>query len=396
MTKILKYIIILGVFIGLFSACTKENAQSSDAQPTVKYIRYTDQELSDQLVTSGAMGETIAIIGENLEGVCKITFNGLDAKLNPTLVTPTTIIAEIPSSMPEDVTNEMVLTTKNGKETIVDFNVIIPSPVIKSISCEWAMVGTKATLTGDLFFARADGTIDVIFPGNIKAEVTSITNTSIEFIVPEGAAKGNIVVENDYGKGRSQFIYKDDSGIFVDTENPLSWNNWGQSDFATEGGIDGQYIKLKGETGNWSWPANNIQMFYIRPDGSSIVSEGEVADYALRFEANVLSWKGTNMLIWFDAAPDEMHNADGSAAQYHWRPYLTAPGQNYVTDGWITVTMPLSEFVYSKDELEINRKINTLSDLKNLNFLPFGAIETDNTDLSLEMWIDNIRLVKIK
>lgn len=395
MNKILKYILILGVFASFFASCTKESPKDSDAQPVVKYIRYTDQELSDQLLTSASMGQTIAIIGESLEGVNKVLFNDLDARLNPTLVTPTSIIVDVPSAMPGEVTNTLTLTTSNGKQAVIDFQVVIPSPTVTNISCEWSMVGTKAIITGQSFFARANGTIDVIFPGNINAQVTSFTNTSIEFIVPEGAAKGSIVVENDYGKGRSSFLYKDDSGIFVDTENPLAWNNWGLSDFDTVGGINGQYIKLKGATGEWAWPANGIQMYVVRNDGSSIVTEGEVADYALRMEVKSISWKGTPMLVWFDL-PGEAHAVDGAAAQYHWKPYLDAPGQNFVTEDWITVTMPLSEFIYSKDESDKGRKINVLSDLKNLTIMFFGPAGTDNTDFPFEMWIDNIRMVKIK
>ncbi len=399
MKKLFNITVMASVILALFTACTEENAgmsagMKSDAQPVVKFVRYTDANLGDQLVSSAPMGKTVAIVGTGLEGVTKVLFNDLDAKINPTLITPTAIVAKIPAQMPGEVSNTITLTTHKGKTTVFDFAVEIPTPSVNGISCEWAPAGSTATLYGSSFFPRTDGTIDVTFPGNAVATVKSFTNTEIVFEVPAGAAKGNIVVENDYGKGRSLFTYKDNTGLFIDGQAPEAWNNWGCSAFGTEGGIDGDYVLLKGSTGEWAWPANAIQMYYVRPDGTPIVSEGEVSEYALRMEVNSKSWKGTPMLVWFDN-PGENHAVDGTAAQYHWRPYLTAPDKNFVTDGWITVTMPLSEFIYSKDEKENSRKISSMSNVKNLNMMFFGPAETDNADFTLEMMIDNIRLVKL-
>ena len=400
MNRILKIAVILSGFVTLFAACTEmENGMSagmlSDSQPVVKFVRYTDQELGDQLITSAPMGKTIVIVGEGLEGVTKVLFNDLDAKINPTLITANNIVAKIPALMPGEVTNTITLTTHKGKSTVFDFAVEIPSPAVSGISCEWAPVGSLATIYGSSFFAREDGTIDVSFPGNVAATVKSFTNTSITFEVPAGAAKGNIVVENDYGKGRSVFTYKDNTGIFIDGENPEAWNNWGLSaGFDTTGGIDENYVILKGTTGEWAWPGNSIQLYYVRNDGTPIVTEGDVADYALRMEVNCKSWNGTPMLVWFDD-PGEAHSVDGTAAQYHWKPYLTAPNKSYVTDGWVTVTMPLSEFIYSKDESDKSRKISSLNNVKNLSIMFFGPAGTDNTDFTLEMYLDNIRLVKL-
>ncbi len=395
MRKLLKYTLLSASFLSLLSSCSDSGETSKGETPSIKYIRFTDIDLSDQLLTSAPMGTCIAIVGENLGNVVKAIFNDLDAKLNPTLVTSNTIIVDVPSIMPSKVTHKLTLVTASNDSLTHDFMVEIPSPSVSSISCEWARVGDKATLYGSSFFEKSDGDIDVIFPGNIDAEVLSFTDTSIDFIVPEGAAKGNITVSNDYGKGRSSFNFMDETGIFIDGENPSKWNGWNLSDFDNIDGLAGEYIKLKGATGQWAWPANSIQLFYVNPTATPLVSEGEVNDYALKFECYSHVWQGTPMLVWFDDG-NPAHNVDGPYAQYHWRPYMTAPGQNYTTDGWVTVTMPLSEFIYSKDETENNRKIGSLSELMNLNIMFFGNAETNNSDFPLELWIDNIRLVNIK
>ncbi|MFI3280261.1 MAG: glycan-binding surface protein, partial [Rikenellaceae bacterium] len=171
-------------------------------------------------------------------------------------------------------------------------------------------------------------------------------------------------------------------------------NNWGLSGFSDVDPLDGAYVTLVGATGSWAWPANGIQLFYVNPTGAPLVSEGSVSDYALRFECRSYEWHDTPMLVWFDN--DASHGVDTGFAQYHWRPYLTAPDNNYVTDGWVTVTMPLAEFVYSKDESETSRSISSLGEVVNLSIMFFGATDTDATSFDLNLNIDNVRLVNIK
>ncbi len=385
---------ILGALsIGLFSCSQDDQGVDSTAQPVIKYVRAIESEKADSLIIGGSMGQTIAIIGEGLEGVCDVKFNDQYALLNPVYVTSDAVICTIPAVMPEVVDNLMTVYTKMGKSATIDFAVTIPSPTLTSISCEWAPDGSTAILYGKSFYAREDGTIDVLFPGNMVATVNSFDDYEINVTVPAGTQAGLISVENDYGKGNSTFTFRDSEGIFIDGESPEAWNNWGLSAFSDVDPLDGAYVALVGATGSWSWPANGIQLFYVNPTASPLVSEGEVTDYALRFECRSYEWHDTPMLVWFDN--DKGHGVDADWAQYHWRPYLTAEDTNYVTDGWVTVTMPLSEFTLSKDESETSRSISSLSELVNLNIMFFGATSTDATTFDLNLNIDNLRLVKI-
>lgn len=395
MKRIINGILLFVAFgSALFSCSKSDEGMESSAQPEIMYVRSVVAEKADSLIVGASMGETIAIMGSGLEGVCEVMFNDQKAMLNPVFVTSTDIVCTVPAVMPGVVTNELTVTTKKGKSCTIDFAVTIPSPVVKSISCEWAADGATAILYGDSFFAKEDGTIDVLFPGNMPAEVTSFNNNEINVVVPTGTQAGLITVTNDYGKGNSQFKFRDSEGIFIDGESPEVWNGWGLSGFDTVDGLDGAYVKLEGATGAWAWPANSIQMFYVNPTASPLVTEGEVSDYVLKFECRSFEWHDTPMLIWFDNG-NPAHGVDGPYAQYHWRPFLDAADTNYVTDGWVTVTMPLSDFIYSKDETENSRKIMSLNELVNLNIMFFGATSTDTTDFDLKIGLDNIRLVKI-
>lgn len=392
-TKLGYILLVVASAILLLASCQKEEGLESNATPVVKYIRPTEAAVADSLVVSAAMGSTIAIIGEGFSGVNEIWFNDQKAKLNPCYITDESIIVTVPGSMPGEVTNKMVLKTKKGKECEYSFAVVIPSPSVVSISCEWAKDGSAVTIYGNYFFKDANNKIDVLFPGNLHAEVTSFTTESITCVVPSGALPGTIVVTSLYGKGRSQFTFRDSQGLFINGENTSLWNAWGLSDFGTTGALDGQYIKFEGTTGSWAWPSNSIQLYYARPDRTPIVTTGEVSDYALRFECNCQEWHDTPFLLWFTKTAGT-HNVDGADAQYHWKPYLVnGVKTNFTTNGWVTVTLPLKDFIYSKDESENSRVIPGLSDLVDLHGMFFGAADGS---YPVKLWIDNMRIVKIK
>ena len=362
---------------------------SSDASPVVRFVRPVDPVMGDKLLDEVSMGSTIAVIGNNLGDVCKIYFNDRPALLNPTLVTPCSIIVTVPSTMPDTVTNKMYLETKSGKKGEFDIAVIIPSPSIDAIDCQYAPTGSELVITGKYFFARADGSIDVVFPGNVKAAVSSVSETKIVCTVPEGAnIEGPISVTSAYGTSRSSFNWRSTSGLFCNFSDPTStWNSWSLSRFGTEGGCDGQYLHLYGSVGSWAWPANEEQLMWINPEGTTLIGDGEIKDYALSFEYYIDKWDCTPMLMWFNNSTVEQ-NVDGTDPQYHWKPYSTG----YVADKWQTATIPLSDFNTSKAEDE-TRTLTDKNNIVNFHMMPFGAADGPG---EMDIRIDNLRIVGIK
>lgn len=397
MKNIFKFIFLLTIASLAFTACEDDEG----GQPVIKYIRPTDADAADSLLTSASMGSTIAIIGENLQDVNSVIFNDQEAKLNPVYVTASSIVVTVPSTIPDDITNTLTLSTSKGKSIEYDFTVNITAPIISSISCEWAQDGDQAVIYGSYFFEKSDGSIEVLFPGNLDAEVSSFADDSIVVTVPDGALSGTITVTNDYGTGRSSFTFRDETGIFITGENQTSWNWWGLSDFGSEADsvLNGAYLKFEGTTGSWSWPANALQLFYINSAEESLISDpdGDIDDYALKFEYYCVEWHDTPLLIWFNA-DNNTHSVDGDEAQYHWKPYDSdddGVSTNYKSNGWLTMTMPLEDFVYSKDESETDRAITSFNELQNLHMMWFGAVNETTTEFGLRILVDNIRLVKI-
>lgn len=383
-----KFISVISILLAagaFFSSC---NNKASDATPVVRFVRPVDVKQSDKLLTSVSMGSTVAVIGENLGEVVKIAFNDQASKLNPTLITPTSIICQVPSTMPSEVTNKMYLETRGGAKAEFDIAVIIPSPSVESMDCLYAPVGSQTVIHGKYFFAREDGTVDVTFPGQVAASVNSVTETEINITVPDGVdIEGPISVTSAYGTTRSAFKWHTTEGLFADFSETSTWNPWGMSRFGEDNPCSGQYLHLYGGVGSWAWPANEMQLMWINPEQTPLASEGEPADYALEFEYCCEKWDCTPMIIWFNKAVTEQ-SVDGTEAQYHWKLYETG----FTPGVWTTVRIPISDFTTSKQEDE-ERHIGSFDDMANFHMMPFGAADGPG---ELDLKIDNLRLVKIK
>jgi hypothetical protein len=394
MKKILSNITIAAMVVLALCACNKDDdGVNSDATPVIRYVRPTAAEAADSLLTKGFMGNTVAIIGDNLAGVCEVWFNDQQAtSLNPTMVADHAVIVTIPTEMYEEQNDLIRVVTRKGKETTHPFVTMPPPPAPRLLSPEYAMPGTEVTITGAYFYGET-GDIKVYFPGNAEAEVVSHTATEIVVTVPDigPTASGQLTVESPFGATRSTFRFRDNSGMFIDAEGD-AWNNWNLSAFDSENGCSGTYIKFAGSTGSWAWPANSLQLFYVNPSQQPLVTTGNVSDYALRFEIKVTEWHDTPLLMWFDN--DGNHGVDDAWAQYHWKPYVVNGAKtDFTTNGkWITVTVPLTNFNTDKEE-KAERKIKTLDELVNFSMMWFGAADGE---YSLDVRMDNFRIISIK
>ena len=71
-----------------------------------------------------------------------------------------------------------------GNDTITyNFKVLVPNPVVNSISCEYAKEGTEATLYGDYFLDDPNVPLTITMPGNVAVtQITNITKTALSFV----------------------------------------------------------------------------------------------------------------------------------------------------------------------------------------------------------------------
>lgn len=383
-------LLVLSSVVTSIVSCKKDEVKPNNGKPVIYYIRSTNPEVSDSLLVGTFMGSLIAIVGDNLADTKEIWFNDQSATLNPTYITDKTILVNVPSTVPSTVTSKIRIVFGDGSELLHDFSINIPAPVITGIKSEYVPDGGIVVLNGDFFFEPK-----VIFPEDLEAEIVSLTKTELQVKVPAGATPGNITVKTNFGTARSSFIFRDNRNVLLDYDgkNHETWTAPIVSSPLAP--CAGSYAFFKhAADGAWMW-TNELTMQYWAPRGRGNVpvATGNVSDLVLKFEANVpIEWKDVRMEIFFGPfAEDHGRDAPGTVLA-RWKPWKAGP---YKTDGWVTVTIPLTEFKYGKDDADDNENgttsISNLNGLTNITMMLFGPAAGPNP---VQIAIDNVRIVQ--
>ena len=409
-THFSKYIKQIGLFlavlvIGSQSACKKDET-SSGGTPTISRLRAISPAPNDSTLTVAGPGQMVVIQGTNLANTTAIYFNGWPATFNAALFANSSIVVTIPADMPfatldEADLNTVKVVTTSG-EAVYQFPIVPPPPVVAGITNEYAKAGSKVAVYGNNFFF-----VDkVVFPGNI--EVTSgITandaGTMLMVTVPSGVTTaGNIKVVNRYGTGSSLLQFNDYStGVLhnYDNVNNYDWGAGSSSSSTDFPGNSGTYGLMNasdvngGDFGWWNGSRSvNIKSgVWVAPANLS----ESLDSYALKFEISVKSpWTAGSIYIVKD------YNWNYLAVYNPWK------GANgtvtpFVTNGWQTVTIPLTEFRTKANDLdgtgESAPNLATLLGSSGSGGINFMFVNNGTAPVaSFEAAIDNIRIIKIK
>lgn len=430
------FVAALAVTGCLMTACEDQpdKYEIADGVPTLKYVRSPLPEEADSLLVGAYLGNTVCLVGDNLRSIYELYFNDQKATLNTSYMTDHTILVDIPKNIPEEVTNKIYMITKSGAKVDFDFNVMVPAPVVSSMSCEYAPAGSEAVLYGDYFVDDPNVPLTISMPGDITVEgeqITSITKTAVKFIVPEGAVQGNIRVKSIYGTGESVFQYKDTRNILFDWdgkyEGALAAGNSWSGDNEKKGQtissvppIDGNYLVLGPSTllgGQWETPNEYVMMYwpdqhatqgcvplYDLPQFKEMLEDYELEDLAVKFEAYVPAsnpWMAEGMQIQFtslDEVSMENQNNDyvygeGKEPRGVWVPWEET-GSYDTGDQWVTVTLKMSEFNKQVSGI-VSESEFTEENLAGLSiFLRGGGL--DGKECEPIICIDNIRVVPVE
>lgn len=363
----------------IYSACDDDETSGT---PRIDYIRITKPEASDSLLVSAGQGQLIAIIGENLQDAVGIEFNNLAATLTTPYVTNTSILARVPSEVPEVVTNQLVLYFRDGSALTHDFSVSINKPSVTSMDCEYVNAGGTAVIRGNYFYEP----LQVIFPGDIEGEIVSVEDEAISVTVPEGATPGKITVKSNFGSGQSPFKFRDDRNIIINSDPFVGWagadyvvSNPGSEDPAL---INGNYIRVKQQIGAWGWtdmvagsPSDMAPLSKNIPDDAILHPD----QYSLKFEVNTLKPFNGSGLRFYVGLTDESYGP----GSYTWNP-------PYDTEGnWETITISFKEMVDTYVEGGSEMKVSIDGYYTRVTI--FGG-----TALDCDMCFDNFRIVPNK
>ena len=393
------------VSLGFFSCEEYPNAyKHTDGVPQILYVRVSDPAYADSLLDGAFMNTPICLVGNNLRSIHELYFNDQKAILNSSYITDNTLLVTVPNDIPVDVTDKIYMVTYNSDTVSYDFKTKVPAPSVNSISCEYAPEGSEAILYGDFFLDDPNIPLQIMMPGNLPVtDIISIDKTQIHFIVPQGSIKGYINVTTLYGTSRSKFQYKDDRGMILDWDNLNANGGWRAGVLSDVNGISGNYVIFKGSLSDNpnDWPDEDHLSFNLwgvangRPQGDFFdASVNNMPDLLLKFEVNVLApWTNDALQIVFtswDTQGTNGYYSDDNYPRGLWMPWTTTG--SYQTDGWVTVTIPMTEFKYSPTGAVL--KANGAGYWGGLSMMLYkGGV--NGSACSPEMWIDNIRVVPV-
>lgn len=391
----------------------------ADGKPTVYYVRSPYLSQKDSLLAGAYMGNTVCLVGDNLRSIVKLFFNDQEAVLNTSFITDHTLLCDVPSELPETPTDKIYMITQANDTVTFDFSVMIPSPTVNSISCEFARPGDIVTIYGDYLLDYDNAPLSITMPGGIEVtEFESISKTSVSFAIPDGAVEsGYVYVTSKYGTGKSKFYFKDDRCMLFDWDGSHGGfkqaNGWrsGAALIKDDGtGIDGAFMRFNGTTtaegwnlaeDDWCfnyWPNSNDPAFNTMPNFIALYDRYGLSNLTLKFEYRIPSekpWTSAALQVMLTEASITGTNSyywDTTFPRAIWQPYASTG--SYDTGGeWVTVSLPLSIFnkTHTGDICSTNFTINNLG---GLTFYFMGGTAGVAGELQLD--VDNIRIAPVE
>ena len=359
----------------LFNTCEEDYTgkyKMSDGKPVITFIRPAGSEYAGQLLEGAYMGDNILIIGENLNSIQEIYFNNVKALLNINFITKNTLFVTVPRELPSERTDKIYFVTGKKETVEYGFEVKIPKPIIDRMKCEWVPEGKEVVVFGDYFLATDPSKINV-FIGDYQiptSDIVSFEKNILVFKAPPMDISGPLEVKTLYGNsGRTKDIFRDVRGMITTFDDDYPINaGWGRPDASTfrddpEFALIGKYWRLAttisaGDADN-TWAQRDALCFHYwgedngKPTGNLFPSDPKTS--TLKFEVNVVDeWSAMGLLFFFQAQGTTNGPMwDNGYPLYAWLPWFNgwedekdrkANVLPYKTDGWVTISIPLSEF----------------------------------------------------
>ena len=421
-------------------------------KPTINFIRPVSVEAKDSIITAASMRSTVCVVGENLRSVTALFFNDQPAVLNTSYMTDHTLIVTVPNEIPDVVTDKIYFVTQSKDTVAYDFHVIIPAPVVSSMSNEWAAAGEEVTIVGDYFLDYEEFPLTVNFGDYVlpRSAIKSITKNRITFVMPEGVPHEKVSVESIYGETQGAFKYMDNRGMLFDFDTPwkdgapvLGNHGWHARTITSDGtSLSGNYLVMgggaaMGEDGGWNdkdfsfeyWAGDwgDPESYPSHPRISDLADFSDFENLNLKFEMNIpadFAWSAAPMQIYFGSVTQVSNGAAGAKDIYGntlaganntffheqgklnralYMPWKDTEDKLYHTDGkWVTVTIPLTDFNMDYDGNKIDKFFTSTADFGCFNIFIIRGGYDDKSALPTGVActpfikIDNIRVVPNK
>lgn len=315
-----------------FGTAANKSVTSADAlslvKPSISSITPTDIQVSKELI----------INGDDLDIVAKVKFSG-GKEVDVKNATASQIKVIVPVAT---TSGAITLVATNGDEvaSTQQLNILASTSSVITKMPTNAKPGQKIRIEGE----NLDEISEVIFPGEIAATMFGAkSNSIIEVVIP-------IKVKNGIGKikfitTKGETIESPEINIQgIDPVADLSlvffnfdgldrwWGDAGVNEKDPNLSVDGSnYFRVNQSCNGWTG-------FFWRNGGNNFpgsVIGTQINNYVLKFDVNVLTPITGGEFAW------RLKGSEGDF-WYRWKPW-EASG-SYKTDGWITVTVPITAF----------------------------------------------------
>ncbi|UGU17671.1 glycan-binding surface protein [Sinomicrobium kalidii] len=348
-------------------------------EPVISRVRNYEDAPNDTIVDAVGPGQHINIIGYNLKDASEIAFQGVSADLGNIMYTDSSAVVKVPEDLSggdASLANTITYTTSLGTD-MYTIKILGP-PVILRISNENPNAGDMVYIYGN----NLSPVQSLSFAGTEISEFTgSEDGESVGFIVPELSQSGPVEIVTLGGTFTTAFNVNDlTTGIIANFEwgDDFGWKWWGGAELKSDDpdfpGNSSQYLVLK--TAILDPGAGDDQSTAIRIEEAPWLPVENISDpvnsWALKFEISIPEpWNGGTLSI-------KTSNNNYMARYEPWQVSSTNTAA-HSTEGWQTVTIPLSAF--RRNDATGDGKGEPVASINEL----FGGTGTTTSNLFLYM-----------
>ena len=283
--RITAWLFIAVMFLAI-SSCNKKD--SLPEPPTFAKIS-TLKELSTSIST-GNMGDWIAIQGSNLETAQSILFNDVPVDMKEVYYENNVLYLQVPKVMPVLLTNKAKVVTASG-EVSFDFSVSIPNIKLTGMFNEYTKPGDTLKIYGDFFkLYEVDKTNTVVSFSGIEQPVIQVGDNFITVKVPLNVTPDIklTVINKKFNASAVCPGYYQDRQLLITNFDDVPYNG---SDGASFVGawtnpkpISGKYTLLKVGVEGSGWS-------YLMSTGANYTADmkDHPDKYVIKFELNMIT-----------------------------------------------------------------------------------------------------------
>lgn len=330
----------------------------------------------DKAITTGSMGDWVAIQGTNLESTSSIRFNDVEVDMEEVYYENETLYLQVPVKLPGDITNKVTVTTEAGN---IDFNFTVDVPDLKLTSMfnEYTLPGDTIKIYGNFFnLYEVDSSTTVVSFGGIEKPVIKASDTYLTAQVPQNV-QSDVKVEVINKKHNVTAVcpgyYQDKHNVITtfDSDFPYTSGTGQQwvGEWTNPKPTSGKYIRFEVDQATYPY---GLGWFYLCENSVNYTMDmmTNPDKYVLKFELNMLKpIKATSFFIYYywAVAPTPMSGETFT---------VTTLGL------WQTVTIPLEKIIPmgytgTSTNYSLNMRIE--------NYAPVEEVA---------MYFDNLRIYK--